>query len=231
MAALEINPRYRERLARQGLAAPEDFLRLPGVILSGHPDRHVRRLTLGSGAESLGVFLKREHCVRWKDRLGSAWAGFGFVSKSRREYRLLRELHDAGVGCPEAVAAGEDGRGRAFVLVRAVEGGRDLRTVLAEAGAAQRRVLAVRLGQELARIHGLGFEHPDLFSKHILVAGSGTLCFLDWQRSRGGGRSRRALAGATWPRWMQLSPTTSLGRGSASRACVPTFAPQGPVDS
>ena len=47
--------------------------------------------------------------------------------------------------------------------------------------------LADTLGQELPRMHDAGFDHPDLFAKHILAASDGTgfrLCILDWQRSR-----------------------------------------------
>src|SRR5262249_11884568 len=122
MAFVAINPYYREELARHGLRTPADFLALSGVICCGHPDRHVARLSLGEGPAALGLFLKKEHRVRWKDRLANAWAGFGFVSKAYREYLFLRELAGAGVRCPEPVAAGEDGRGRAFLLVREVGG-------------------------------------------------------------------------------------------------------------
>src|SRR5207244_3196548 len=82
-----VTPRYRELLARLGLRAPDDFLALPGVIYCGHPDRHVARVALGATP----AFLKREHRVRWKDRLASAWAGFGFVPRAYREYRLLHD--------------------------------------------------------------------------------------------------------------------------------------------
>src|SRR5262245_57018947 len=114
MAMLEINPRYRALLERQGLTRFEAFLSLPAVIISGHPDRNVARMTLETGPDSVGAFLKREHRVRWRDRLANAWAGFGLASKSRREAVVLRALEGTGVGCPEWVAVGEDGAGRAF---------------------------------------------------------------------------------------------------------------------
>src|SRR6185437_2145150 len=102
---------------------------------------------------AVSAFLKREHRTRWRDRLANAWAGFGFVSKSCREYRLLQALAAAGVGCPEPVAAGEDGRGRAFLLLREVSGGRDLRAFLAGLAPHERRRAARRLGGALARLH------------------------------------------------------------------------------
>jgi hypothetical protein len=190
MAALDVNPRYREALAGLGLAAAGDFLRLSGVIYSGHPDRHVARVTLGDGPGALTAFLKKEHRVPRRDRLAAAWAGFGFVSKSRREFAVLAALRQAEIGCPEPLAAGEDG-GRAFLLLRAVEDALELRAFLAEHAERPhlRRAVARQLGAELARIHAAGFDHPDLYSKHVLVdfdhdTARARFSFLDWQRSR-----------------------------------------------
>jgi hypothetical protein len=184
MAFLEVNPRYRDLLARLGLEAPVDFLAMPGVVHCGHPDRNVARVALGG--ERRG-FLKREHRVRWKARLANAWAGFGCCSTSLREHRLLRQLAEAGIGCPEPIAVGEDGRGRAFLLLHELPG-RDLRAFLRGASVRARREAAGKLGEALARIHAAGFDHPDLCSKHVLVdrAADGGLsfAFLDWQRSR-----------------------------------------------
>jgi tRNA A-37 threonylcarbamoyl transferase component Bud32 len=184
MAFLDISPLYRDVLTRAGLAAAGDFLRLGGVITCGHPDRNVARLELGPAGD-LPVFLKREHRVPWRDRWANAWAGFGFVSKSRRESVILQQLAASGVGCPEVVAVGEDG-GSAFLLLRAISGAMELRRHLAACREPHRRHLAVALGRALARIHASGFDHPDLYAKHVLVSSDDEprLHFLDWQRSR-----------------------------------------------
>ena len=188
MAFVEINPRYRPLLAQAGLTAPEHFLALPAVIVSGHPDRHVARVTVGAGSAAVAAFLKREHRVPWRDRLANAWAGFGFVSKSRREAQTLRALSQAGVACPEWLAAGEDGQGRAFLLLRGLAGALDLRDFLRRrCGAPPREQfrLARTLGEALARTHRAGFNHPDLYAKHVLVAPDGKqVHFIDWQRTR-----------------------------------------------
>ena len=110
MSYLQINPLYQQLLDRLGLRAPGDFLALPAVILSGHPDRNVSRVVLQWGDSVVHVFLKREHCVRWKDRILNACAGFGLVSKSRRECRMLQAFAAANVGCAEWMAVGEDGQ-------------------------------------------------------------------------------------------------------------------------
>jgi tRNA A-37 threonylcarbamoyl transferase component Bud32 len=187
MAFVELNPRYRGLLERHGLVTTEALLALPAVIVSGHPDRHVARVTLGTGPDALAAFLKREHCIHWKDRLLNAWAGFGFVTKSHREAKTLRALAQAGIGCPEWIAVGEDMQGRAFLLVRDLEGFVDLRLFLhgrQTAPARARRRFAEKLGAALAQLHNAGFVHPDLYSKHVLVHPSdATIRFLDWQRA------------------------------------------------
>jgi tRNA A-37 threonylcarbamoyl transferase component Bud32 len=193
MAVVEINPRYRTWLEDQGLTHAEQFLALPGPIVSGHPDRHVARVELKSGGTTVAAYLKREHRHAWRDRLASAWAGSGFVSKSRREARTLDALRRAGIGCPEWIAVGEDDHGRSFLLIRALTDARDLRLLLRESPASGRaqqgprhqRRLARELGEALARLHDAGFDHPDLHAKHILVDSNlRSIHFLDCQRVR-----------------------------------------------
>src|SRR5436190_13988040 len=107
-----INPACKQELRRQRLIAAADFLKLPGVILCGHPDRHVLKVELSTDSvgwssselSERGAFLKKEHRVRWRDLLASACAGFGFVSKSTREAKLLTRIARAGIPCPEVLA-------------------------------------------------------------------------------------------------------------------------------
>jgi heptose I phosphotransferase len=183
---VEVRTGYRGLLRRLGLTRAEHFLALPGTIISGHPDRNVQCLTLKSGGGRLALYLKREHRVGFRARFMNALAGFGFVSRSLREACVLDALRREGVGCPEWVAAGEDDRGRAFLLLRAVEGAVDVRTFLREhADDRRRRRLARRLGVLLARLHRAGFDHPDLYAKHVLVRlRDDAPVLLDWQRSR-----------------------------------------------
>jgi tRNA A-37 threonylcarbamoyl transferase component Bud32 len=187
MAFLKINPRYRQLLKQQGLADPGDFLNLPSAIICGHPDRHVARVTLGTGPDTVSAYLKREHRVPWRDRLLNAAAGFGFVSKSSREASMLPALQRAGFCCPDWIAVGEDSEGRAFLLLRELTGAKDLRLFLEEyrhAPAGERHRFARRLGEALASLHNGGFDQPDLYSKHVLVdPANQTVSFLDWQRS------------------------------------------------
>lgn len=197
MAFVDINPRYRDLCQRRQVLSAQQFLALPGALVSGHPDRNVARVRLGS----VRCFLKREHRVRWQERLVNLWAGAGFVSRSVREARLLHALQRAGVPAPEWIAAGEDDRGRAFLLVRELDETTELRTVLrTSAGQKERRDWARAIGVALAHMHDTGFTHPDLYAKHVhLNPADGAVYLLDWQRGR-----RSGCAG--WPeRWRDLA--------------------------
>jgi len=192
MAFVQINPRYADLMVRLDLRAPHDFLSLPAVIVSGHPDRNVGRVML----DDMAAFIKREHRVRWRDRLGSWLAGYGFESKSAREARTLAALQQAGIGCPEWLAFGEDDSGCAFLVVRALTGAVEMRKYLETTkSAAEHRHLARRLGEAVARMHAAGFDHPDLYSKHVFVSDDQRqFYFLDWQRSRRGPVNARRRA-------------------------------------
>jgi tRNA A-37 threonylcarbamoyl transferase component Bud32 len=226
MAFVEINPKYQDFLRRHGLVSAGQFLRLPAVVISGHPDRHVAQVSLGTGPDTVTAFLKREHRVWWKDRLAAAWAGLGLISKSYREARILQELGRAGLPCPEWVAAGEDDCGRAFLLVRELTGYLDLRLLLERrrsATPAERFRLARRLGEALARLHAAGFDHPDLYAKHVLVdPDTGDVRFLDWQRSR---RRRHLGQRQRWRDLAALHATLAahLARPRERLACLRAY--------
>jgi tRNA A-37 threonylcarbamoyl transferase component Bud32 len=204
---LMVNPKHAGLLREAGLTSVEDFLELPETIVSGHPNRQVSRVTLGrlgGGPGAVPAFLKKEHRVPWKERLANAWAGFGPVSKSLREALTLRDLPPA-VSAPEWVAAGESTDGRAFLLVREVQGAVELRCFLDgrrhQPGA---RWFAHKLGVFLAQVHDTGCFHGDLYANHVLVAPETEDVFLvDWQRSvRCGAVSLRQ-------RWHDLAALTA----------------------
>lgn len=165
-------------------------IRIPpgGEIVSGHADRHVVRVILGQGRRRFVAYLKREHRVRLRDRFSSWWAGYGWVSKSVREARVLAELRKANIPVPHCLGAREDASGRACVLIRGTAGALDLRTYLyrdRDRPASQRREFAKRLGRLIAAVHQAGFDCPDLSSKHVLVQPRNRqFTLIDWQRAR-----------------------------------------------
>jgi tRNA A-37 threonylcarbamoyl transferase component Bud32 len=184
---IEIAPSYRSFFRQLGVTEAAHFLALPGAtphIVSGHPDRHVARITFGSGGEQWSAFLKCEHRVSWRNRLSNALASFGLLSRSLREARTLQALQREGLPAPEWLAAGEDGQGRAFLLVREAPG-KELRFVLtAEKERGRRRRIARMLGAALARLHTAGFRHPDLYGNHVFVdCDQRSSHLLDWPRA------------------------------------------------
>lgn len=185
MSMLQIDARFANFFLDLGLTKPEDFLNLSGVVQSGHPNRHVLQLKLGHGSQTRTVYLKKEHVVPRKDRWNNFWEGFGFISKSTREYEVLQQLRKLDIGCPQPMAVGEDEQGRAFLLLESWEKSISLPRFLRNACRWEKYRVLWHLGRAIARMHNAGCNHPDLYSKHILVhSETNSFCFLDWQRSR-----------------------------------------------
>ncbi len=199
---VEVHPRFREILASQRLLTAEAILELPGEIVSGHPDRHVLRVEWG--------YLKRQHSVSWRERLRQKLAGFGWSSRCVREARILKELEREGLPCPQWIAFGEDGDGRAFLLVEELAGFVELRRLLSDNRLSldDRTRLAERLGQAVVELHVAGFTTPDLTAKHVYVnPETFAIALLDWQNAN---RLRPGCA--------VVSPASSLAALDASLA-------------
>lgn len=178
---VEVNPAFASRFAALGIDSAAVFLELPGEVVCGHPDRHVVRVALPCGV----FYLKRQHAVTWRERLRNRLAGFGWVSRCGREAELLTQLAAEGLPAPRWVAFGGDGRGREFLLVEESPGAEDLRCVLSDTALSpdERRGLAKRLGELVARVHASGFTTPDLTAKHVLVSAD-RITLIDWQNAR-----------------------------------------------
>jgi tRNA A-37 threonylcarbamoyl transferase component Bud32 len=225
--ALTVNATFAEPFARAGLSSASALLDLPGEVVSGHPDRHVMRVTVPGAPNAF--YLKRQHVVGWREKWRNRRGGFGWVSRCEREAELLRQLESACLPAPRWSAFGKHGS-RAFLLVEEVPGAVDLRRILSEGvlSPVERRALAARIGAALARIHATGFTTPDLTAKHVLVHPETlTVTFLDWPSS-----SRRAVNETA--RIDALGALhASLAPGLASRAermrALRTYAPTTPA--
>src|SRR4051812_39635373 len=101
MAALFVEPQARPWLSALGLCTCRDFLTLSGVVVSGHPKRHVVQVQLDGAT----VFLKKELQVSLSDRFRNWCHGHGRHSLSVREFQQLRQLRAAGLSVPEPLAA------------------------------------------------------------------------------------------------------------------------------
>lgn len=225
-----VHPRYRSWLARCGLTTSQAMLALPGEIVSGHPNRHVMQVTVKSASGTRSLFLKREHAVGWRVRRKNRLADYGRVSRSEREAKVLERLEAAGLPGPHWVAYGEDGAGRAFLLVDELTGYRELREMLSDTALSpvDRRTLATRLGEALADLHAAGFDTPDLAAKHVFVRpGSFSVTLLDWQSSGAGGKPADALAAlhASLAEWL-ATPRERLRALRAYRRRLGASAPR-----
>jgi tRNA A-37 threonylcarbamoyl transferase component Bud32 len=179
MSVLHIDAAFLRHGQRHGLRTFRDFFTsIEGELVGAHPSRNVARVEPGGWCGFL---------IAWRDYLSSWWAGFGLVSKSQREWRVLHALRSRGIGCPQPLAVGEH-HGRAFLLVRELPDAMDLHTYLASGycdGPRAKGRLACALGRAVARLHAAGFTHPDLYSKHVFIGvPDQTVAFIDFQRTR-----------------------------------------------
>jgi hypothetical protein len=182
----EVHPKYRDAFAAARLMTAESLLAMPGEIVSGHPDRHVMRVELPGGAVG---YLKKQHRVGRLEKLKSP--------RCVREAKILKQLAAKGFPCPEWIAFGEDGDGRAFLLVQDLKGFRELRSLLSDSALSpdERGRLAERIGQSIAELHAAGFDTPDLSAKHVFVDSSTfAITLIDWQNTKPGRFDSRPLA-------------------------------------
>ena len=182
---VEVNSSLGERFADLGLDSPSCFLDLPGEVVSGHPDRHVVRVMLPGFSSAF--YLKRQHRVTRREKWRNWLAGFGWVSRSEREWSILKQLTLAGLPCPTWAAVGVDDRSRAFLLVEELPGAVDLRQLLIDTRLSQsgRSEFAKRLGRLIAQYHMAGFTTPELCAKHVLISpNDNDIRLIDWQSAR-----------------------------------------------
>jgi tRNA A-37 threonylcarbamoyl transferase component Bud32 len=191
-----INPRYERLVRRHGLHEFDRVMHWHGGRSVGkHSKRDVEQIEIEEDGTVIRLFLKREWQTYLKDRLKNWLHGLGWCIKSRREWHILQAMSEAGVGCAEPLVLGERRgfRPQGYLVLREIAHTMLLCPFLADRLARmtvrQRRQFAAHLGREVARLHAAGIDHPDLFSKHILLS---TDCkpvdlpqvwFIDMQRS------------------------------------------------
>ncbi len=151
-----------------------------GQIVRRAAGRVTRRLSLPDG--SIG-FLKTYPSPSWWTRWRSQPAA------AAREARNQCVLRQQGFPVARPLAWGTDPEGRSFLLTSGISG-RDLRSHLAEgwrtlvADSGQQRAWILGLAGLVARFHGLGWHHRDLYLNHFLRQPDGSLALLALQRAR-----------------------------------------------
>lgn len=163
------------------------------TILPAHRDRDTLRLRLvePEGTQRT-VYVKREPAARTKDLARHAVKGRGCWTLTRGEFEILQRLTEAGVGCPRPLVCLQQGLFpmRACLVLDELPGaaplGSFLATNLRDEGPERRTAFFTALGCEVARLHGAGIEHDEMFASHVWVAvdsGAWRISFLDFQRS------------------------------------------------
>jgi tRNA A-37 threonylcarbamoyl transferase component Bud32 len=191
-----INPRYERLVRNHGLHDFDRVMRWHGGQQVGrHAKRDVAQIEIKEDGTVFRLFLKREWQTYLKDRFKNWIGGLGWGTKSRREWHILQAMSEAGVGCAEPLVFGERRgfRPQGYLVLREIAHTTLLCPFLAERGermtVSQRRQFATHLGREVGRLHAAGIDHPDLFSKHILLSTERPLremprvWFIDMQRS------------------------------------------------
>lgn len=110
------------------------------------------------------------------------WLGPDRV-RSLREFRLMAELHAAGLRVPAPLLAGYRRQGlgyRAAILVERIPAARPLHDWLGEPGARAWEAA----GLSIARLHHAGVDHADLNAHNVLLDAEGWAWLIDFDRGR-----------------------------------------------
>jgi heptose I phosphotransferase len=225
--AMWLDGRYLAGLERAGLDSFAAFMASHGgQCLRALPDRENWRIEHAPYAP-YPMFLKKHHVRSWRSWL-RAKLGLGpGDTPGRVEARNARQLAAHGIPVMELVAFGEkmhaDGLVESFVLTEELQGYRALDRFLSErfpdaAQPGRRDPALQRLIGEIAalvaRLHGKGFNHRDLYCCHFFVRepspGQFDVKLIDLQRVQ----SRR------WFRWRWLVKDLAQLAWSATRGRV-----------
>lgn len=104
-------------------------------------------------------------------------------SRSFREFRLLKSLHERGLPVPRPVAASVERLGlyyRAGLLTRLIPNARELAVLAADLSINQWQ----QLGDTLNDFFAAGLRHPDLNARNLLMDCDGRWFLLDLDRAR-----------------------------------------------
>ncbi len=173
-------------------SAPELQGRVPAalaeVVFSLEPIQRLRTLpdreTLIADWRGAPCVVKRMTGDSARERLYEMLRGRWPRSPGRREGESLRALAAAGFEVPGVLGWIEDGA-RSAVLMERIPHAEDLEQRLERSNAAERARDLERLARLVARLHGQGFYHRDLYLTHfVLREGSGALVMLDAGRVR-----------------------------------------------
>jgi hypothetical protein len=184
---LVVAPGAGDVLAALGWTGVEEiFAHEAGTTVAQSRTSDTLRVALAGGDE---VYLKR---YRY-DRLLLRY--LFRPNRALREWRSLHRLRELGLGAPTPLAWGEERTWRRLrrccLITRGIPGGVNLEEHLQQRSRPDWPVL-LRLAEDAARMHELGYTHLDLFLRNVIVRpGCEELGYLDAARG-GRWRGRRA---------------------------------------
>lgn len=163
-------------------------------VVSRSPRREILRFSLPAGAGPLcRLLLKREFTARRKTLLTNLLAGRGWTTRARNEWHIASALRQAGIICPRPLTLLERGLWprQTCLLMEEVPGAESLGAFLAAqtfgSDDPARQMFFTLLGEQVARLHATGCDHPRLYATHVLVIGSESerqIGFCEFERSR-----------------------------------------------
>ncbi len=173
---LLINPAYSELIREGGLDQFERMMNwADGQPLSWHAKRDAKFIRVESSGTTAELLLKREWRSYLKDRVEGLLTGYGWGVKGLREWHVLMAMQRAGLPTSQPVLFAQRGllQPRGYLLIIKLPGAVQLTEYLRwnrpRLTVAERRELARRIGEAVARLHNAGINHPDLFAKHVLL--------------------------------------------------------------
>jgi heptose I phosphotransferase len=169
-----------------------------GQLWKEQGGRSVFRLSLEQQGREETLFLKRHLSLKGKGATFHGLRGRGLISGARREWDNIERLRRLGIGTVEPVAFGERKRWGwnipSFLLTRELKDACRLSEFFPQRYApplsssilAEKRGLIRNLGSLVARMHGAGLFHRDLYLGHFFLrprdGGEHELFLLDLQR-------------------------------------------------
>ncbi|MDW8242109.1 MAG: hypothetical protein RMJ88_02735 [Thermogemmata sp.] len=172
-----INPRVASLLRSANLNTPDDYLRLPGVIVNGHPSRHVRKVYI----PSVGwAYLKKQHCIAFKERVWNWLHNQRPLSSAAHEGCILFGLSKITNNIAEWLVYGENRRNEAFLLLAEEDDVIESIYFLQRQEYEKRSGVLNEFANSLSRILQAGFA-ASIVLKHVYISRhNNKLIFFDW---------------------------------------------------
>lgn len=176
-----IDPPFREQLAAINLDSVQAVLRCVGDRLAAWSRTSDTIFCSLPGRES-GLFIKRYHYPRWRQRIEGMFRGtFLKNTRARNEYRILSIMRRLGIQAVRPIAFGERRTlhfcRSCFLITEAVPGAMSLvsfiRTFSRHPSSAKARrarlEILTSLAEQVRHMHESGFVHRDLFWRNVLI--------------------------------------------------------------